>query len=288
MRRRATVAVLLAVLLVASCGGEETAGGGDRLQVVAAFYPVAFAATRVGGRSVEVRNLTPAGTEPHDLELSPDDVDEITDADVVLYLGRGFQPSVEKVAKANHGVDLLRGMALRGADPHIWLDPRLMADAVDEVAAALTRAEPARASAFRAGAGRYRRELDALDREFAQGLATCRRHELVTAHAAFAYLARRYGLTELALAGLSPEAEPDPRRLAALADTVKAKGVTTIFYEDLVSPAVARTLARETGATTAVLSPLEGLTEPQVGAGKTYLTVMRDNLAALRKALACA
>jgi zinc transport system substrate-binding protein len=275
--------------------------------VVAAFYPVAEAAAQVGGDRVQVRNLTPAGAEPHDIELSPRQVDELDAADVVLYLGQGFQPSVEDLAKRAKGsVDLLAGISLhRGAsdalhaeedggaaddkavDPHFWLDPQRMATAVDEVTAALVKAAPDAAAAFRAGAARYKRDLSALDGELEQGLASCARHEIVTSHAAFFYLADRYHLTQLPIAGLSPEAEPDPARLATLTDTIKAKGITTVFYEDLVSPAVARTLAREAGVSTAVLSPIEGLTKKQLDAGKNYVTVMRDNLSALRKALDC-
>jgi zinc transport system substrate-binding protein len=290
MRRLALL--LLTATALAGCGddgGGRTADG--RLEVVASFYPVAEAARQVGGDRVRVRNLTPAGTEPHDVELSPRQLDELEAADVVLYLGQGFQPAVEAVAERREqgSVDLLEAIPLHGAtpDPHFWLDPQRMATAVDEVAAALADAAPDDAAAFRAGAARYRSELTDLDGEMERGLASCQRHEIVTSHAAFFYLAERYGLTQLAIAGLSPETEPDPARLASLTDTVKAKGITTIFYEDLVSPDVARTLARETGATTAVLSPLEGLTEDQLDEGKTYLTVMRENLAALRKALGC-
>jgi zinc transport system substrate-binding protein len=290
--------VLVAGSLVslAACGGSGGGGGTDdgRLQVVAAFYPVAEAATQIGGDRVQVHNLTPAGTEPHDLELSPRQVDELEAADVVAYLGRGFQPSVEKLARRHKGsVDLLSGITLhRGAsedavDPHFWLDPRRMATAVGEITAAFAKAAPADAAGFRTAAARYDRQLTALDGEFEQGLATCARHEIVTAHAAFFYMAQRYHLTQLAISGLSPETEPDPARLATLTDTIKAKGITTVFYEELVSPAVARTLAREAGVSTAVLSPIEGLTKKQLDAGEDYVTVMRANLAALRKALDC-
>jgi zinc transport system substrate-binding protein len=269
---------------------------------------VAQAATEVGGDLVGVRNLTPAGTEPHDIELSPKQVDELESADVVLYLGDDFQPAVQTIAERRDagtydllaGVDLQKGASdalhaeegeaanAEALDPHFWLDPQRMAKAVDEVAAALAKASPGDATAFRAGAARYRKQLTDLDTEFETGLANCARHEIVTSHAAFFYLADRYGLTQFPISGLSPEAEPDPARLAELSDTIKAKGITTIFYEDLVSPDVARTLARETGATTAVLSPIEGLTKAQQDKGETYLSVMRDNLAALRKALDCA
>jgi zinc transport system substrate-binding protein len=327
------LAALAAVplLLLAACGddddGDAAAGegaGGDPVEVVAAFYPVAEAAGQVGGDRVEVTNLTPPGVEPHDLELSPDQVDDIEDADVVLYLGQGFQPAVAESAERRGDdqvtVDLLDGISLEsgasealeeeeggehaaegeaeeegdhageeesGLDPHFWLNPQLMTDAVDEIEAALGDAAPDDAETFAAGAERYAGELATLDQEMEAGLSGCERDEIVTSHAAFYYLAERYGLTQLPIAGLSPESEPDADRLAELADRVEADGITTVFYEDLVSPDVAETLASEAGVETALLSPIEGLTEEQADSGDDYLSVMRDNLAALQAALGC-
>lgn len=295
------VLALAAALALPACGDEErpgASGGGGRIQVVASFYPVAEAAASVGGRRVEVTNLTPAGAEPHDIELTPRQVDRLEDADVVLYLGHGFQPAVEEIAERREAgtVDLLDVLDLDpgrpagdGAelDPHFWLNPRLMARAASAVAAALADASPPDAGLFEANAGRYREDLDALDRQFAAGLETCDRKEIVTAHAAFSYLAARYGLTQLAIAGLSPETEPDAERLARLADQIADKGITTVFYEELAAPAVAETLAKEAGVATAVLNPIEGLTKDQIGAGKDYAALMRENLAALRAALGC-
>jgi zinc transport system substrate-binding protein len=307
-------AAALACMMLAAAGcGRDGASDSDRLEVVASFYPVAEAAARVGGDRVEVHNLTPAGTEPHDLELTPRQVDRIEDADVVLYLGQAFQPGVEELAeRRDQGkVDLLDHVALaEGAstaleaeegsdrdrnrekhqdaeDPHFWLNPRLLAAAVDAVTEALATAAPADAETFRANAQRYKDELHALDADFERTLATCDRKEIVTAHAAFFYLGDRYGLTQLPITGLSPEAEPDAARLAELGDHIKSKGVTTVFYEELVSPNVANALAREAGVKTAVLNPIEGLTKEQLETLKDYAAVMRENLAALRIALGC-
>ena len=263
------------------------------MRVVASFYPVYEAARRVGGDRVEVSNLTPAGVEPHDLELSSKTVDRIIDAGVVLYLGHGFQPAVERAVRRSKGkaVDLLAPMPLhkgeQDVDPHVWLDPVLMTRIVDEVRSALSDADPSGAPAFADNATAYAKELSALDQEYRTGLTACARTLIITSHEAFGYLAQRYGLEQRAAAGLSPEAEPEPGRLAELADLVRRTGSTTVFSETLVSPKVAETLAREAGVKTAVLDPIEGLTEEEQRAGKTYLAVMRDNLAALRAALAC-
>ena len=280
------LSILVVTLLVAGCGG--TSGSDRRPTVVAAFYPLAWAAQRIAGPGVRVVNLTPAGAEPHDLELTPRDIEAIDDAKLVLYLGRGFQPAVEKAVEDRSGpsVDLLEAQDLaagegeeRGAaDPHVWLDPVRFEGIAVAIGAALHREEAAASLAAR---------LRRLDLRFRVGLRDCARHELVTSHAAFGYLAARYGLRQVALTGLSPEAEPSPRDLEALVDEVRKSGATTVFFETLVSSRLAQTVAREAGATTAVLDPIEGLTDDEIAAGDDYPSVMRRNLSTLRRALAC-
>jgi zinc transport system substrate-binding protein len=272
----------VATLLVAGCGGSGASGGAET--VVAAFYPLAYAAGHVAGPGLEVVDLTRAGEEPHDIELSPRDVARIDDSTLVVYAGHGFQPAVEDAARDRSGpsLDVLDHLRLHGTgddvDPHVWLDPERYAQVTRAIAAALgdeARAEP------------FVRRLDALDREYARGLRRCERRTIVTSHAAFGYLASRYGLAQVALVGLAPEAEPSPATVAHLAETVRATGATTVFTEPLVAPALADTVAREAGAVTATLDPLEALTPSEEEAGADYFGVMRDNLAALRKALGC-
>jgi zinc transport system substrate-binding protein len=282
---RTLLAALAFVLVLGTgCAGDEP---DQRPTVVAAFYPLAWAAEQIGGDSVEVVNLTPPGAEPHDVELTPRDVEKTQNADLVLYLGSGFQPALEKAVEGRSGpsLDLLAHQELMAGadeeqahDPHVWLDPSRFAAMVTLIGLQLHR-EPA--------AARLTARLEALDSDLAAGLAHCRRHELVTSHAAFGYLAKRYGLEQLALTGLSPESEPSPRDLEALVDEVKQTGATTVFFETLVSSKLAETVAREAGATTTVLDPLEGLTEDEVAAGDDYLSVMRANLVTLRAALQC-
>jgi zinc transport system substrate-binding protein len=285
-----TVLILIGVLAALSaCGGDDSGPtAGKRLEVVAAFYPLAWAAERVGGNGVHVRNLTPPGVEPHDVELSPRDVERIRAADVVLYLGAGFQPAVEDAVDGADGktVDLLenerlvRPVEAEGeltADPHIWLDPRRYVELVERIAGALDRSVPPELAV----------EFQSLDREFARGLDRCERRDVVTTHAAFGYLTRRYGLDQISISGLSPEVEPAPRELEKIVDQVRESGATTIFFETLVSPRLAETVARETGATTGVLDPLEGIAEDDLEQGADYLSVMRENLASLRRGLEC-
>jgi zinc transport system substrate-binding protein len=254
--------------------------------VVASFAPLVDAARGVGGERVEVTNLTPAGVEPHDIELNSRQLDRVADADLVLYLGGGFQPAVEDAARrAGRAVDLRAG--LTGAepdDPHVWLDPALFAQVVDGIEAALVDVDPPGADGYRMRAADYRRRLEELDAELRAGLSDCERRTIVTTHEAFGYLARRYGLEQLSISGLAPDAEPDPRRLAELADVVRSRGVTTVFTEALVSPRVAETLARETGAQTATLDTIESSED---AAAADYFSLMRANLRTLRTALGC-
>ena len=266
-------------MVVAACGGGGTSG---RESVVASFYPLAFAAEEIADGRVDVRNLTPPGAEPHDLEVSPKDVAAIHDANLVLLLGHGFQPQLEDAAGA--GPNVLRLLDTHGldihanGDPHVWLDPLRYAKIVTRIGRALGNGQAA--SAFVA-------RLRALDAEYRDGLASCERHDIVTSHEAFAYLAERYGLHQIAITGLSPEAEPQPGDLARVVSLARERGVTTIYFETLVSPRIAETVARETGAKTAVLDPIEGLTKDEISHGENYFTRMRANLRALQGGLGC-
>jgi zinc transport system substrate-binding protein len=299
---------LLAVLLTA-CGSGAAAGGaghprGSRLAVVTSFYPLQFVAARVGGSSVDVRSLTRPGAEPHDLELTPREVAALSRSDVAIYLS-GFQPAVDQAVAANGPrvvVDVTPSARLDltytpleegrpqrriGArtDPHFWLDPSRLAAVAALVADRLERADPAHAPYYRVNLASLTRDLTALDGQLREELASCAGSELVTSHTAFGYLAERYGLRQVGITGLSPEAEPDPRQLARAAAFVRVHAVRTLYYETLVSPALARTVAAETGARVAVLDPLEGLDDASAGAD--YLEVMRSNLATLRAGQPC-
>jgi|Tabmets5t2r1_1033131.scaffolds.fasta_scaffold21807_2 zinc transport system substrate-binding protein len=258
---------------VAACGGQADSSG---TSVVAGFYPLAFAAEQIGGDRVEVTNLTPAGAEPHDLELTPRELEEILDADLVVYVGGGFQPSVEEAVESSDvpAIDILQG----DVDPHVWLDPVRFAQVVERIGAELGDGARARELAAR---------LRALDEDFREGLADCERRELVTTHDAFGHLADRYGLEVIPITGISPEAEPSPRDLEEIAALVEDRGVTTVYTEPLLSPEIGETVAREAGVTTAVLNPLEGLTEEELDRGEDYFTVMEANLEALRTGLGC-
>jgi zinc transport system substrate-binding protein len=281
---------------------------------VTAFYPLEYAARAVGGGAVDVTDLTPPGVEPHDLELSTTQLDDILNADVVLYLGGGFQPAVESAVQQRSPdqvtVDVLHelGSAVHApgvgvaegnetADPHVWLDPTLMSRIVDIVVRTLERAAPTggihasngtpQDPGYGHAAVGVHLSLHELDAHYRAGLTHCSSKVIVTTHAAFGYLAARYGLTQEPMTGLSPEGEPDPATLARIEDLIRREHVTTVFTEPLVPPDVANTIARETGAKVAVLDPLESLTPAEQDQGDDYFTIMRRNLDALRDALGC-
>lgn len=276
-----TILVLLALLLGATACGTKPSSHG-RKRVVAAFYPLAYAAEETGGTKVQVTNLTPPGVEPHDLEATPADVQALRAADVVLLLGHGFQPQLEEAAGRGSKVLWLldtRGMRrFSNGDPHVWLDPIRYQIIVDRVSDAL--GQPYAALDFL-------HRIEVLHSEYRRGLAHCTRREIVTSHEAFAYLAQRYGLRQVAITGLTPEAEPAPKDLQRVVELVKRTHATTIFFETLVSPRIAETVARETHAKTAVLDPIEGLTPAEASRGEDYFSLMRANLRALRGALGC-
>jgi len=291
------VARLLALSLVlatAACGGSETPD--SRAQVLAAAYPFAWAAEQVAGPDAKVTNLVEGGGEPHDIELTPRQVQATRNAALVVYL-QGFQPAVDDAVldvEESARLDLtaasdvvaadsgLGGATEAGDDPHVWLDPRRMSAIVVEVARRLGQADPDNAGEYQARAERTATKLAELDTSFTTKLRSCERRELVTAHTAFGYLADRYRLEQVGVTGLDPEAEPNPGRIADVARYARAKGVTTIYFESLVDPKLARTVAAEVGATTAVLDPVEGVKE-----GDDYFTVMRRNLDALTNGLGC-
>jgi zinc transport system substrate-binding protein len=290
------LATPLVVGSLTACG--NSAAGGDGLKIAVGFYPLQYAAQRVAGDYAEVTNLTQPGQEPHDISLSVKETADVADADLVIY-EKGLQPAVDDtVDTAATGAtldaaDVVHLEAFAGGDameepgaldPHFWQDPSRMADLGDAIAAKLAELDAPHADDYRANAAALRSDLDKLAGEYTTGLAHCQRHTIVVSHDAFGYLAR-FGLSMAPIAGLSPDAEPTPADLAHLQDLIRRDGITTVFGERLVSPKLSKTLADDLGITTAVLDPIEGLTDET--ASQDYVSLMRSNLAALEKANGC-
>ncbi|MFI6560901.1 metal ABC transporter substrate-binding protein [Streptomyces sp. NPDC050534] len=301
-------AAALGLATLSACSTESAAAGGtDKFDVVASFYPMAFLAERIGGSHVHVTSLTEPGQEPHDLEISAKQTAQLQESDAVLYL-RNLQPSVDdavaqsevktKIDAASltslekHGNEVGGHAASHdhseneenaGLDPHIWLDPVRYAEVAEGVGKALEKADPDHAADYRKNTAALVKRLDGLNTQFKDGLADTESKVFITTHAAFGYLAERYGLTEEAINGLDPESEPSAARVKALENMAKADGVTTVFYETLVSGKTAKTVASDAGLRTDVLDPIEGITAKS--RGKDYFSVQEANLKALRQAL---
>lgn len=295
--------VLVALVGLALVAGSTSACRAPRSHehtVVTGFYPLYFIADRVAGRYNHVVDLTPPGVEPHEYELTVRQVAEIDLANVGFY-ERGVAPSIDQ-AMANdspaHALDVTSVVPLAtpvagsgvehtsdDLDPHFWQDPTLMARATTAFAETMERADPTHAAYYRAQGRALVRDLMSLDRAYESTLASCRIGTIVVSHDAFEYLARRYHVDVVPIAGIEPDAEPSLQRLHELQGIIRDRGVTTVFFETLASPALAESLAHDLGIRSAVLDPIEGLTSSDPHA--TYLTLMRQNLAALAKAGDC-
>ena len=288
-----------ALLMLPACNQSPTP---STPLVVATFYPLYEFTRQIAGSSARVVSLVPAGAEPHDWEPSPQDLTRIRDARLLVYNGAGLDPWVAKLladpairntasVQATQGIPLQNSPTVsegRGApDPHVWLDPVLAQSMVETIRGALVTVDPEHAAIYAENAGRFRAKLEALHEAFRAGLAHCARREVVASHAAFGYLARRYGLTLIPVMGLAPDSEPTPAELAAVVRFARDKKVKYIFFETLVGPRLAETLARELGARTLAFNPIEGVTRDEQATGRDYVALMEENLKNLRVALDC-
>lgn len=298
------IALLVLVLLLIGGGiyayqRAQTAPASDKLTVATSFYPLYFFTNAIGGDQVEVRNITPAGAEPHDYDPSTQDIANI-ESSKVLVLNGGVEAWAEKIKNLLQGTNvtvvtageglLTRKLTENGevmADPHVWLDPVLAKQEAHAIAQGLATADPANASYYASNEQALDAKLDQLDQSYKQGLVTCASKDIITSHEAFAYLASRYGLNQVPISGLSPDAEPSAQELANVANFAKSHGVKYIFFESLVSPKLAETIANEVGAKTLVLDPIEGVSGEDQAAGQDYFTIMSANLKNLQTALGC-
>ena len=292
------VATLVLALLLTGCAAGSAPEAGS-LRVVPTIYPLQYFAAQIGGEQVQVTGLVPAGVEAHDWEPAPQHLAAIEKARVFVYNGAGFEPWVDRslsmlksertiMVKATEGLKLLSSdEEASGRDPHVWLDPLKAQEQAAIIRDALIRADPEHQDLYRANAQKLAQRLETLHRHLEAGLSQCQRRDIIVAHDAFRYLADRYNVSVHPIAGVSPDVEPSPSQLAKLVQEARAQGATHIFFETLVNPALARTLAKEVGAQTLVLNPLEGLTKDEAAAGEDYFTVMEQNLKNLQKALGC-
>ena len=300
-----------ATLGLTACSAPAATDGQAAPHVVAAFYPLEWAATSVLGEHGSVSTLTTPGAEAHDLELTPQQIASLAGADLVVYL-EGFQPAVDDAIEQSGAQNVLNvadvvellpvadehahdgeaeehsaddGHDHGDLDPHFWQDPTLMSALVQELSSRLTAIDPDNETDYAGRAADTGTLLADLDAELASGLQECERREFITTHAAFHYLASRYDLTEIGISGVNPDADPSPARIAEIHEEAEAHGITTIFFETLTSDAVAASIAGDLGLETAVLDPLEGVTDQSPGTD--YPSIMRAHLSALSSATGC-
>ena len=260
-----------------------------KLAVTTSFYPLHFFASLIGGSRVDIYNLTPPGVEPHDFEPTSGDVGRIYKSKLLLLLG-GIEPWAEKMSTTLREREvkvITTGEGLFDKDPHIWLSPPLAEKIVERVLGGLISVDQVGKPFYEANASGLRIQLNQLDEQYRAGLANCQRREIFVSHEAFTYLAQEYNLTQVAIAGLSPDTEPSAKNMAKIAKLAKEKGAQYIFFESLVSPRLSEAIAKEVGVKTLVLDPIEGIDDEQLRLGKNYLTVMKKNLENLRLALGC-
>ena len=273
---------------------------GDKLSVVASFYPLAFFAEQIGGDKANVISLTPARTEPHDYEPTARDLGRIKNSRMLILNGGGLEAWADQIRQnlnLTGTVIVIAGEGLanlpaaekdqRAIDPHVWLSPVLAEKMADKIAQGFLRIDPVNKVYYLSRAQTLKNQLADLNKEFRQELSACSEKNIITSHAAFSYLVAAYGLNQVPITGLSPEAEFSPRQLAEMVKFAKANKVKFIFFENLISPKLAETIADEIGAETLTLNPLEGLSDQDTGQGKNYFTEMRNNLTNLKRALLC-
>jgi zinc transport system substrate-binding protein len=306
--KRLICALIIFLMMISGCSnavqtkGEKGSEGTKKLQIVTTFYPMYYFTQKVAGSSANVELLIPNGAEPHDWEPTAKDMAKIQDADLFIYNSRYFESWTEKVLKsindsnltvveASKGIELMNALESEeehhsdhasSKDPHVWLSPVLAQQEVDTIAKAIEKLDPNNKNQYEKNAENFKSQLADLDHLYKETIDQAKKKEFVTQHAAFGYLAKQYGLTQIPIAGLSPDVEPTLGKLKELAEVTKKKNVKVIYFEGLTSSKVAQTLANEIGAKTEVLNPLEGLTKEEQEKGLDYIDVMKKNLEALK------
>jgi len=301
MKHARFLAAFLAIsLLLAGCTSGPVQPSSGKLEVVASFFPLYDFAKNVGGDRVEVTMLIPPGVDPHEFELSPSDAMKLGNARVFLYNGAGMEPWVPQLLQGTDNknlisVDTSKGIDFivskdadePGNDPHVWLDPLLAKKQVIAIRDAFIEADPAGKDYYEKNAADYMAKLDELDSEFRTAMASCKKRDVLIAHATLGYFCKEYGCKQIPIEGINPEAEPLPADIAAIITQAKEHNVTTVFIEKLVSPKAAQTIADEINGTTVTFNSVHGITLDEMSRGETYLSLMHENVPIIKTALEC-
>ncbi len=309
LKRLAVMFIIFFIFISGCSNASQTKGVNEetkKLQIVTTFYPMYFFAQKVAGHTANVELLIPNGVEPHDWDPTSKEMAKIQDAVMFIYNSRYFETWTEKVFKsidrsnlkvveASKGIELMDADSEKEdnhqqehksfKDPHVWLSPVLAQQEVDNITQALKQKDPKNKDQYEKNAAAFKSQLADLDSLYKETIDKAKIKEFVTQHASFGYLAKQYGLTQIPIAGLSPDVEPTLGKLEELVKLTNEKNVKIIYFEGLTSSKVAQTLAKEIGAKTEVLNPLEGLTKEDEEKGLDYIGVMEKNLEALKKSV---
>jgi zinc transport system substrate-binding protein len=293
----------LLAIVATGCGGTDNDAPNDgRFTVVTTIYPLLYFTERIAGPdvNVDVHSLIGSGAEAHTFEPTPGDIQLIASADLIVANGLDLEPWLDRAlgALGDNVAPVVEAANVEGVrqqtgednrwDPHLWLDPVLAAAQVERLRDALVVADPNATDTYVANSADLLADLASLDALYASRLADCAQRHFVTTHAAYGYVADRYSLQQVAIAGLTPEAEPSPRDLADLVEQVRALGLTHVLVEPSLSSRVAETLAAETNLDLLPIHQLESVTPDELADHTDYLGLMRANLVSLTTALGCA
>ena len=303
MKKIVSLIILILIIISFSFFVYKKSGGitapDSRLSVTASFYPMYFFTSEIGGNKVNVINITPAGAEPHDYDLTPQNIIQIQESKL-LVLNGNVEPWQNKIKQNLTGKEVqiltagenlttsqIEENGVLSVDPHVWLSPKLAKVESEKIEQTLVKINPINADYYKSNLDNLENQLDTIDQNYKTGLSNCITRSFVTSHAAYGYLSKDYGLTQIAIDGLSPDAEPSLQQLAQITDFAKKNNVKVIFFEALVSPKLSETIANEVGAKSMVLDPIEGISDTDLSKGVNYLTLMDTNLQNLRTALSC-
>ncbi len=294
------VLVILIVGFIYKSVNKTTVKKNNKLQVTASFYPLYFFASQIGGNKTEVHNITPSGAEPHDYEPTSQDIVNIEKSKLLILNGGRLEAWGDRIKdnlKGTRVVIVVAGSGITNQqvvedgksiqDPHAWLSPPLAKIEIKAILEGFIEVDPKNKNYYDMNTNKLLAQLDQLDKEYRQGLISCNQKNIITSHAAFGYLGKAYGLNQVPISGLSPDAEPSSKQLAEVTQFAKNHHVKYIFFESLVSPKLSETIANEVGAKTLVLDPIEGVSKEDIKSGKNYFTIMTGNLKNLRIALEC-
>lgn len=290
---------------------EQSDSKEKELNVLTSIYPMYDFAQKIGGNKARITNMVPAGVEPHDWEPNATDITNLEKADLFIYNGAGMEHWVDDVLKSTQNKELFKLEASKNiklntghshykeenhrsniehhensnSDPHVWLNPINAKQQMKDIKDAFVKVDPDNKDYYENNYDKYAQEFDKLDKEYKDTLKPLSNKDIVVSHEAFGYLCDAYGLNQVGIEGVSPDSEPDPARMSEIIEFVKKNKVKVIFFEELVSPKVAKTIADATGAKTDILNPIEGLNGKEKSSSEDYFSVMRKNLESLKVAL---